>query len=116
MRALLYTKEIALRTLLGGVVGMLLSAILFFTRLKASFLADDYPRDLSFIEWLWISASYPARLVFRLWVFVLHWPPQNDVAVMLVLPYIAVVMQWMLIGLLFGLWKCWKGKEVRDQL
>jgi len=114
MRASPCIKALTARTMLGAAIGTLLSGIVFFTRLKACFLAggDSFPwGDLSVIEWLWIIISYPARLLFRLWVFVLHLPPHNDVVVMGVLPSIAVVIQWTLIGFVFGLWKCRQRRE-----
>ena len=116
MRKSICIKALTARAMLGTAIGALLSGIVFFTRLKACFLAgrDNFPwKDLSAIEWLWIIISYPARLLFRLWVFILHFPPHNEVVVMGVLPSIAVVIQWTFIGFVIGLWKCRQLREAR---
>ena len=85
-------------------VGVIFAGIGFLSRLKACFLADTYPKDLSLLEWLWIVINFPARLIFRLWVVGLRFPPQNDVLVVLMLPTIAILVQWVFVGFLVGLW------------
>jgi hypothetical protein len=93
--------------------GVVFSVIGLLTRLGGSFIVDLAPENyFSVTEWVWIVVNYPARLLFYLWVFKLRLPPQNDVVVYLVLPSVAILLQWLIIGVLVAMWNAYRVRRV----
>ena len=94
-----------LRTLQGMGVGVLLALVGFFSGQSGYLVADlGQEHGVSVFGWAWIVLNYPARLLFQLWVFKLQLPPQNDFLVVAVLPSVAILLQWLAIGFIVGIW------------
>ena len=102
-------RAIFFRITLCMGVGVFLAVIGFFTRLRGIFVVElGQQHDLSVFEWAWIVVNYPARLLFDLWAIKLRLPPQNDVLVVLVLPSVAILLEWLIIGVLVGIWNVYR--------
>ena len=89
--------------LAGVLMGVLSASVAFFTRLWGSFYGMNCPADISIMESIWLILNWPARELFKLWVFQLRMPPQDNASVFCVLPVWAILVQWILIGCLIGI-------------
>ncbi len=88
--------------LVGVLMGVFSASIACFTRLRGSFFGMKLPDDISIMERIWLILNWPARELFGVWVFQLRLPPQDDVSVFCVIPILAILVQWVLLGCLIG--------------
>jgi len=108
-------EHIGRMVLVGVGIGIALAAVGFFSRLNSSFFVDSVPPDVSVFEWIWVGLNYPARCLYRVWVFSLGLPPKGELVVWFVLPSLAVLLQWTCIGILMGLWGIRRAKQRKEE-
>ena len=104
MRKLSFRKVTVKWLLTGGGIGLLMAILGFYSGMWGNFFKDSYPIDMTIVGWLLVGAYYPARCFIHLWVY-MNLPPTSELA-WVILPPIAIMLQWTLLGLLVGLWRC----------
>jgi len=82
----------------------LMTILGFFLGVWGSFFRD-LSVDIPIICWPLIAIHFPARWFIRLWIY-MSLPPHSEIA-WIVLPPIAIILQWIFIGFLLGLWMAW---------
>ena len=98
-----YLARVAIATVAGLCVG---SALLI-----AGLNFESYPR----VRLLFDIVHWPASWCARIWSNGLHLPPHGEAAFAIV-PMVAAVLQWALLGFLIGVLGCFRsGRLARDK-
>ena len=98
MKAKRYAIRIALATAMGFGIGVLLLII--------GLNFESYPVIATLEDIIHIPASWAAHY----WSYELGLPPHQEAA-FAVVPMVAAILQWTLLGSLIGIWRCFTSRH-----
>ena len=93
-----YAAKIALATATGFGIGVLMLII--------GLISERRPIFAKLVNIIHMPAWWAAHY----WSYELELPPYHEAA-FAVVPIVAVILQWTLLGLLIGIWRCFTSKH-----